>query len=51
MSSFAFSKKLKEGTYRAVLILNEKENIELPFNFEVKYKSKKPTIIIKTIKF
>lgn len=47
ISSLAFSKKLKEGTYRAVLILNEKENIELPFNFDVKYKGKKPTIIIK----
>ncbi|MBL7920927.1 MAG: TlpA family protein disulfide reductase [Bacteroidia bacterium] len=47
ISSFTFSKKLKEGTYRAVLILNEKENIELPFNFDVKYKGKKPNIIIK----
>ncbi len=47
MSSFVFSKKLKEGTYRAVLILNEKDNIELPFNFDVKYKGKKPNIIIK----
>jgi thiol-disulfide isomerase/thioredoxin len=47
MSSFVFSKKLKEGTYRAVLILNEKDNIELPFNFDVKYKGKKPSIIIK----
>ncbi|MEO6306104.1 MAG: TlpA disulfide reductase family protein [Bacteroidia bacterium] len=47
MSSLLFSKKLKEGNYRAVLILNEKDNIELPFNFEVKYKGKKPNIIIK----
>ncbi len=42
-----FSKKLKEGNYRAVLILNEENNTELPFNFEVKYKGKKPNIIIK----
>lgn len=42
-----FSKKLKEGAYRAVLILNEENNIELPFNFDVKYKGKKPLIIIK----
>lgn len=47
ISSFAFPKKLKEGTYRGVLILNEKDNIELPFNFNVKYKGKKPIIIIK----
>lgn len=42
-----FCAKLKEGSYRAVLILNETENIELPFNFDVIYKGKKPTIIIK----
>lgn len=41
-----FSAKLKEGTYRAVLILNEEENIELPFNFDVKYKGRKPRLII-----
>jgi thiol-disulfide isomerase/thioredoxin len=43
----AYSRKLKEGTYRGVLILNEEKNIELPFNFDVSYKSKKPNIIIK----
>jgi len=42
-----FSKKLKEGIYRGVLILNEQNHIELPFNFEVRYKHKKPLIIIK----
>ena len=47
MSSSVFSKKLKEGSYRGVLILNEENNIELPFNFDVKYKGKKPSIIIK----
>ncbi|MEI6020959.1 MAG: TlpA disulfide reductase family protein [Bacteroidota bacterium] len=41
-----YSKKLKEGVYRAVLLLDEKNNIELPFNFEVLYKNKKPLIII-----
>lgn len=41
----AFSKKLKEGTYRAVLLLNE--GIEVPFNFDVKHKKKKTQIIIR----
>lgn len=47
LTSSMFSKKLKEGSYRGVLILNEENNIELPFNFDIKYKGKKPTIIIK----
>jgi thiol-disulfide isomerase/thioredoxin len=47
MTSSVFSKKLKEGSYRGVLILNEENGIELPFNFDVKYKGKKPAIIIK----
>lgn len=47
MTHSLFSVKLKEGPYRGVLILNEEENIELPFNFEVIYKNKKPLIIIK----
>src|SRR5687767_10158744 len=42
-----FSKKLPEGIYRGVLILNEEKNTELPFNFEVKYKGKKPMITIR----
>ncbi|MEI8135915.1 MAG: TlpA disulfide reductase family protein [Bacteroidota bacterium] len=42
-----FAKKLKEGNYRGVLILNEENNIESPFNFDVKYKGKKPILIIK----
>jgi len=41
-----FSKKIKEGTYRGVLFLNEESGIELPFNFIVKYKDKKPNIVI-----
>jgi thiol-disulfide isomerase/thioredoxin len=41
------AKKLKEGSYRGVLYLNEQKNIELPFNFDVKYKRGKPIIIIK----
>jgi thiol-disulfide isomerase/thioredoxin len=45
MSSSLFSKKLKEGVYRGVLILNE-NGPELPFNFSVTYKGKKPKIII-----
>jgi len=47
ISTFVFSEKLKPGPYRATLLLNESENIELPFNFEVAYKKKKPNIIIK----
>lgn len=47
MSSSAFSIKLKEGNYRGVLVMNENENRELPFNFEVKYKGKKPIIVIR----
>lgn len=47
VSSSLFSKKLKEGYYRGVLTLNEENNIELPFTFEVKYKGKKPTITIR----
>lgn len=41
------SKKLKEGTYRAVLTLNEAAGLELPFNFELQYKGKKPVITIR----
>lgn len=39
--------KLKPGTYRATLLLNAENNVELPFNFDVKYNGKKPIIIIK----
>jgi len=41
------SARLKEGSYRAVLLLDEKENIELPFNFDIVYKKRKPNIVIK----
>lgn len=47
LSSFVFSKKLKEGNYRGILFLDETNKVELPFNFEVKYSNKKPLIIIK----
>lgn len=47
ISSSLFSKKLKEGTYRGVFFLNEQKGIELPFNFTVSYKGKKPIIVIK----
>lgn len=47
ISFISFSARLKEGPYRATLLLNEKEQIELPFNFDVKYIKKKPQIIIK----
>lgn len=47
MTEFLFAAKLKQGTYRAVLMLDEKNNIELPFNFDVIYKKKKPIITIR----
>ena len=46
-SFFASANKLKPGTYRATLILSAENNIELPFNFDVKYNGKKAVIIIK----
>lgn len=45
ISLSVFSKKLKEGTYRAVLFINE--TTELPFNFDVKYQKKKTQLIIR----
>lgn len=45
--NFLNATKLKTGTYRAILLLNTENNIELPFNFDVKYNGKKPVIIIK----
>ena len=43
----AASIQLKEGSYRGVIVLNESENRELPFNIEVKYKGKRPIIIFR----
>ena len=37
---------MKEGIYRGVLYLNPEKGIELPFNFSLKYKGKKPIITI-----
>lgn len=37
--SAMFSKKLKEGAYRGVLTLHEKNAIELPFNFTIHIKA------------
>lgn len=45
--SAMFSKKLKEGAYRGVLTLHEKNAIELPFNFTIHYKGRKPVITIR----
>jgi thiol-disulfide isomerase/thioredoxin len=47
MTLLSNAARLKEGTYRGVLILSEIDNTELPFNFDVVYKKKKPTIIIR----
>lgn len=38
--------RVKEGYYRAVLQLDEKMGVELPFNFELKIISKKPLLTI-----
>lgn len=46
MSTSSFSKKIKEGAYRGVLILNQDKVLELPFNFTVSYKNRKPIITI-----
>lgn len=45
--NFSFAAKLKPGTYRAVLVLDTINKIELPFNFDVVKKGKKLQIIIK----
>lgn len=47
ISGTLFSKKPKDGVYRAVLILDAEAGTELPFNFELKYTKKKATIIIR----
>ncbi len=46
VSKLMVSKNIKEGIYRGVLLIDEKNNIELPFNFEFKFQNKKPIIII-----
>lgn len=46
ISSLSFSKNIKQGIYRGLLILDEAKSIELPFNFEFKYDHNKPIIII-----
>ncbi len=42
-----FSKKPPAGIYRGVLVISADEKLEVPFNFEIKYKGRKPQIIIK----
>jgi len=46
LSTSLLAKKIKEGTYRGMLILNEAGGLQVPFNFDVVYKGKKPLIII-----
>lgn len=41
------AKKLKVGTYRALLMLDESNNTVLPFNFDLSYENKKPRITIR----
>jgi thiol-disulfide isomerase/thioredoxin len=41
------AKKLKVGTYRAVLVLDIANNTLLPFNFDLSYENKKPIITIR----
>ncbi len=38
---------IKPGTWRGALLLNEKESIELPFNFDVKQEGNKTIIVIR----
>jgi len=45
-SSILYSQSLKKGIWRGVLTLDEKENTELPFNFDVKSINTKTTITI-----
>jgi thiol-disulfide isomerase/thioredoxin len=47
VSTSLFSKKLKEGVYRGVLILDEDNKTELPFNFTVSYVKHRPLITIR----
>lgn len=42
-----FSRKLKEGAYRATLLVNAEAGIEIPFNFSLAYQGKKPVITIR----
>lgn len=39
--------RLKQGPYRAVLLLDVRQNIELPFNFDLKMQGKNPLITIR----
>lgn len=41
------AKKPKTGTYRAVLLLDAANGLELPFNFDLGYKGKKPLVTIR----
>lgn len=43
----ALAVRLKEGPYRAILVLNENKGVELPFNFELKFSGKKPIITLR----
>ncbi len=45
--NLSLAAKLKPGTYRAVLVLDTINKIELPFNFDVVKKGKKVQIIIR----
>lgn len=39
-------KKMKAGIYRGILTLNAEKQVELPFNFEIIYRHKKPVMIL-----
>lgn len=45
LANAAFSKKPKAGVYRGALVINEEKALEIPFNFELRYAGKKPTLI------
>lgn len=41
-----YAKKIKAGSYRGVLVLDETNNTVLPFTFDLSYENKKPLITI-----
>ena len=42
------SAQLKSGTWRGVLLLDSKNNIELPFNFEIKQHNTPKICVLRT---
>jgi thiol-disulfide isomerase/thioredoxin len=47
MTAISAKRKLKEGVYKGVLLLDSLGKTELPFIFEVNYSGKKPELVIR----